>query len=126
MFLAWVCLQYAFGVGACLDGAVPKWWWRAGFDATPAGGPYGTPAGAADSGGPADGPRGSHWRTAAPSSETLASAGERDSGQFPTARLTPFLSSRKRERVSFEIPISQNIYSSKMSLYLRMETMVTN
>lgn len=84
MSLAWVCLQYAFGVGACLDGAVPRWWWRAGYDAAPAGGPYGAPASAGGGGGPADVPRGSHRRTTAPSPETLASAGERDSGQFPT------------------------------------------
>jgi len=57
----------------CLDGTVSGWWWWARYDAAPS--PYDGASGTG--GGPAYGSRG-----AAPSPETLASAGEPDSGHF--------------------------------------------
>ena len=65
------------GVGACLDGDLPRW---ARYGATP--GPYSSPrAGGRTTDGPG---RSSGWSTSnrAPSSETLASAGEQVLGTF--------------------------------------------
>lgn len=66
-------LQYAFGVGACLDGTMSGWWWWTRYDTT-----LSSYDGAPSIGsGSTDGTRGT-----ASSPETFASAGERDSGHF--------------------------------------------
>ena len=70
------CLQ-CIGVGACLDGAVPRW---AGYDAAPS--PYRAPS---TGGRSTNGPCGTYWyarNDTSPSPKTLASAGEQDLGTF--------------------------------------------
>lgn len=70
------CLQ-CIGVGACLDGAVPRW---AGYDAAPS--PY---RAFSTGGGSTNGPYGTYWyarNDTSPSPKTLASAGEQDLGTF--------------------------------------------